>query len=126
MNIPAEPYSPHRFSEAEKAKQSLVSQMKEAEGRTRALTFDHSAQQARDGLYLRHLVQGEVIIACGIGTVTEDVPQVGGHSHVLHQLGLSAGFKVVISQGSVSHQADSESGSEERDGADEALQLRLI
>lgn len=126
MNIPADPYSPHRFSKEEKTKKSLVIQMKEAEGQTRALTFDHSAQQARDGLDLRHLVQVEVIIACGIGTGTEDVPQVGGHTHVPDQLGLIAGFKVVICQSSVSHEADSENGDEERDGADEALQVNFI
>lgn len=74
------------------------------------LTFDDSAQQARDGLDLSHFVLGEVVVTCGVGmwTVTEDVPQVRGHAHVLHHLGLSACFKMIISQSSVSHQTDSE------------------
>lgn len=79
------------------------------------LTFDDSAPQARDGLDLSHFVLGEVAVTGGVGTVAENVPQVRGHAHVLHHRGLSARFKMIISQSSVSHQTDSENGGEERD-----------
>lgn len=97
----------------------------EAGGPAGAPTFDDPAQQAWDGVQLRHLVQGEVGIAGGVG-LAEDVPQVGGLVQVLHRLGLRARFKVVIYHSSVSHQADSEGGAEERGGADEALQARFL
>lgn len=46
-------------------------------------------------------------------TVTEDIPQVCGHSRILHRLGLRACLKIVIPQSSVSHQTDPEKGNEE-------------
>lgn len=88
---------------------------------TRALTFDDSAQQAWDGLDLRHIVQEEVTITrcIGISTLTEDVPQVAARGHILHRLGLSTCFEVVNPQSSVSHQTDPENGDEESFGVGE-------
>lgn len=125
MNSPAEPYSPHKFSNGEKVKKRSARWSKVRLSQTPALTFDHSAQQAWDGLDLRHIVQEEVTITCciGISTLTEDVPQVSGHSHILHHLGLCTCFKIVNPQSSVSHQTDPENGDEESFGVGEALQL---
>lgn len=96
-----------------------------SDSQTHALTFDHSAQQAWDGLDLRHIVQEEVTITCCIGilTLTEDVPQVSAHSRILHHLGLSTCFQIVNPQSSVSHQTHPENGDEESFGVGEALQL---
>lgn len=67
------------------------------------LTFDDSAQEARYGLYLRQVVQGEVFIA---GCVTEEAPELHYISVVFHKFCLCACFKHFVLQRSVSQQTD--------------------